>query len=161
MVTLAHRHFDLADNEVMLETTYGDIRVAKPVDIEQLSAFGVQPVLLACINDSDWCPVGYGIDEISLPAWKDQKFLKDVGAYLTKNHLHDKLLLTTRSLQDEKKMDGFQYLETNHKATRTSKVELVEEKDLKNSVETTFGFARGPHGEVEQRCNNWCGCDDC
>uniref|UniRef100_A0A914Y514 Uncharacterized protein n=1 Tax=Panagrolaimus superbus TaxID=310955 RepID=A0A914Y514_9BILA len=60
MVTLAHRHFDLADNEVMLETTYGDIRVAKPVVIEQLSAFGVQPVLLACINDSDWCPVGYG-----------------------------------------------------------------------------------------------------
>uniref|UniRef100_A0AC34GDC8 Uncharacterized protein n=1 Tax=Panagrolaimus sp. ES5 TaxID=591445 RepID=A0AC34GDC8_9BILA len=115
MVTLAHRHFDLTDNEVMLETPYGDIRVATPVDIEQLSSFGAQPVLLACTKDNSWHPVGYGVDVISSPAWKDQEFLKDVAEYLTKNDLHDKLLLTTRNFQDyEKKKHGFQFLETNN-----------------------------------------------
>uniref|UniRef100_A0A914R109 Uncharacterized protein n=1 Tax=Panagrolaimus davidi TaxID=227884 RepID=A0A914R109_9BILA len=143
----------------MLETPYGDIRVSKPVDIEALSSYGAEPILLACTNDNVWRPVGYGIEKASA-AWNDKGFLEDVAAFLIKNNLHDKLLLASRNVQDDKK-NGYQYLETNYGATRTSEVKLVEDKYLEDAVKTTFGYTRGPNGEVELYCNNWCGCKDC
>uniref|UniRef100_A0A914PHL6 Uncharacterized protein n=1 Tax=Panagrolaimus davidi TaxID=227884 RepID=A0A914PHL6_9BILA len=101
-----------------------------------------------------------GIEKAS-PAWNNQGFLENVAAYLIKNNLHDKLLLASRNVQDDKKKNGFQYVETNYGATRTSEVKLVEDKYTEDAVKTTFGFTNGPNGEVELKCNVFCGCRDC
>uniref|UniRef100_A0A914PDZ9 Uncharacterized protein n=1 Tax=Panagrolaimus davidi TaxID=227884 RepID=A0A914PDZ9_9BILA len=57
-VAIAHRHFDLDDNEVMYEIAESGKRIAEPRRFEELQ--DAQPCLLTCDINGKWYPVGYG-----------------------------------------------------------------------------------------------------
>jgi hypothetical protein len=155
MVALAHRHHDLASNEVMLEQKEKDVRVSKPIESKNLpiNAF---PNIIFYGGNNNWYPIGYGIDE-KIDAWNDEKFLKSIAAYLILNNLQDKLTLTLKSKDDEEKKDGVHFVEYNYQDTRTSVMHSTADKNaVKNAIKTTYGFNFGPEGQVEGYCFAQC-----
>uniref|UniRef100_A0A914QRI8 Uncharacterized protein n=1 Tax=Panagrolaimus davidi TaxID=227884 RepID=A0A914QRI8_9BILA len=62
MVALAHRHHDLASNEVMLEQKESDVRVSKPVESKNLPINAFPNIIFYGGNDK-WYPIGYGMSK--------------------------------------------------------------------------------------------------
>uniref|UniRef100_A0A914CGM6 Uncharacterized protein n=1 Tax=Acrobeloides nanus TaxID=290746 RepID=A0A914CGM6_9BILA len=99
-VIIAHRHFNLAQDEAMLETLEGKSRVSRPVSWENIASMGAFPNVITCTRENQWYPVGYG--------------------------------------------------------TRTSETRPCSEKEFTEGIPTTYSFARGKNGQVEQGCNRGC-----
>ncbi|KAI1701504.1 hypothetical protein DdX_16047 [Ditylenchus destructor] len=157
-VMVAHRHFDLEENEAMLEEQVGEDRIAKPVPLKEIYKKGAYPDLFHCSKDGKWSPVGFGLDkDVNLAPWSDEAFLQEVGNYLILNGLNDKLLLATRASKDVKDQ-GVQLVEYNCEKTRTSKKVPCTREQFDASVPTTYAFKRNADGSVEEGCLHACFC---
>uniref|UniRef100_A0AC34FUI8 Uncharacterized protein n=1 Tax=Panagrolaimus sp. ES5 TaxID=591445 RepID=A0AC34FUI8_9BILA len=154
LAVIAHKHFNLADNEAMLETTVGDARISKPAELSMIDASNAKPNLISCNGDNTWYPVSFDAESKKMPkAFTDIEFLQNVSTYLMQNNLQDKLLLAARG---KNLKDDVQYVERNDCATRTSEVKQSNEGD---GVKTTYKFSCDPEGGIT--ANVACVCAVC
>ncbi|KAE9547707.1 hypothetical protein FO519_009083 [Halicephalobus sp. NKZ332] len=136
-IIIAHRHFDLQPEEAMLEEANGLVRLSKPYPLKEIEDKGATPNILKCTSDGEWFPVGYELSVGQEMSWKDENFLKEVGDYLVKNRLADKLMLGRRFSGGEK-LDESKFCEFNHFDTRTSENRLGTDEELTSAIPTTY-----------------------
>ena len=63
---VAHRHFQLSADEVMLETQEQNCSVAKPIKLCELKKIRAVPNIIALGKDHQWYPVNYGRSNLFL-----------------------------------------------------------------------------------------------